>query len=286
MSLLVVCMPVAVCAQQEVFPLPDVPKTLTTPTDRANYLALHYWDNYNFRDNSLIGNEDISEQGFSNFISIMPYVSEKEKAFSVFAHKISQNAKMSNYFMAIAQKYLAEPLSPVYNEELYILLLQSYLSLDGLTEKERSEYGFTLKMARKNCLGTQAADFSFMLRGGKRCRLSDIKGEYILLILGDPECDVCTDTKERILGSSLLMGLINKECLIPVSVCVEGNTEAWRNTKAPTGWVDACDDNGIIYEQLLYDIPGLPVMYLLDYNRKVLVKNATVGLVENYFKDR
>ncbi len=281
---LVVCTPLAVCAQQRVFPLPDVPKTLVTPADRANYLALHYWDNYDFSDNSLIGDEDISEQGFSNFISIMPYVSEKESAFKVLAQKMSKNAKMGDYFMAIAQKYLAEPLSPVYDESLYILLLQCYLSLDGISEKERSEYAFVLKMAQKNRLGTQAADFPFVLKNGKCSSLSDVKGEYILLFLGDPECDVCTDTKERMQQSPLLMELIAKGQLKVVSVCVEGATEAWRKTNAPDGWLDACDDKGIIYDQLLYDIPGLPVLYLLDYNRKVLVKNATVGLIENFFR--
>ena len=57
---------------QDVFPLPDVPGTLKAPEVRANYLALHYWDRLDFNDNSLIENRDMMEQGFSNFISIMP----------------------------------------------------------------------------------------------------------------------------------------------------------------------------------------------------------------------
>ena len=69
---------------QTTFPLPAVPDTLTTRTDRANYLALHYWDNIDFNDSTLIGNEDISEQGFCNFISIMPYVTQQREAFDVF----------------------------------------------------------------------------------------------------------------------------------------------------------------------------------------------------------
>lgn len=62
---------------QDTFPLPDVPTTLKGVEARANYLALHYWDKFDFSDNTLIGNKDVTEQGFSNFISIMPYVSGK-----------------------------------------------------------------------------------------------------------------------------------------------------------------------------------------------------------------
>ena len=58
---------------QNGFPLPDVPQSLKGPELRANYLALHYWDRYDFGNDALIGNKEISEQGFSNFISIMPF---------------------------------------------------------------------------------------------------------------------------------------------------------------------------------------------------------------------
>ena len=56
---------------QTTFPLPTVPDTLTTQTDRANYLALHYWDNIDFNDSTLIGNEDISLKN-RNFHIILP----------------------------------------------------------------------------------------------------------------------------------------------------------------------------------------------------------------------
>ena len=79
---------------QETFPLPDVPKTLKGVEARANYLASHYWDKIDFTDNALVGNKDISEQGFSNFISIMPYVTEKEAAFDCFASKLVSNSRL------------------------------------------------------------------------------------------------------------------------------------------------------------------------------------------------
>lgn len=249
---------------------------------RANYLALHYWDNVDFSDSVIIGNVDIAEQGFSNFISIMPYVTEKEKAFAQLVSRITVNDRVLDYFVAVAEKYLAEPLSPVYNEELYILMLEKVVESPNLSERTSENYKFDLKMASKNRLGTKATDFSFLSRDGKRGKLSKVNGEYILLFLGDPECDFCEDVKKTLISSPTFTRLSKEKRLTVLYVCVEGKSDAWMSTPAPQGWIDACDDNMMIYEKLLYDIPGLPVLYLLDSNHNILLKNVTAEHVEMF----
>lgn len=69
-----------------------------------------------------------------------------------------------------------------------------------------------------------------------------------------------------------------------LSVCVEGKTEAWLSSSAPSGWIDACDEEGVVYEGSLYDIPGLPVLYLLDSEHRVLLKNVQSGQIESFLK--
>ena len=270
---------------QENFPLPDVPTTLKGVEVRANYLAAHYWDRYDFADNTLIGNKNISEQGFSNFISIMPYVTAKEAAFESLASKLVSNSRMLQYFLGLGIKYLAEPLSPVYDEGLYIMFLEKIVAQPGITEGDREEAGFDLSMAKKNRIGTKAADFSFLKRNGRRDRLSNVSGGHILLFFGDPECDVCVAVKEEMTASPLLADLVGSGRLTVLSVCVEGKTEAWEETPAPQGWIDACDDRQVIYGELLYDIPGLPVLYLLDKDHNVIMKNVQVAHIEQFFKN-
>ncbi len=283
---LLLLLPFSLLAQDGGFPLPDVPATLKGPEARANYLALHYWDRYDFNDLTLIGNKDISEQGFSNFISIMPYVTQKDTAMEQFALRISGNGRMLRYFMALGEKYLAEPLSPLYDEELYIMLLEKAVALPAIEERDRQQYTFDLSMASKNRVGTEAADFGFMTRDGRHSRLSRLDGEYILLFLGDPECDVCTITKNELLSSPNCLRFIKAGRMKVLSVCVEGKTEAWTNTPAPEGWIDACDEKEAIYDELLYEIPGLPALYLLDGEKRVLLKNVPVRYIENYLKDK
>lgn len=268
---------------QETFPLPDVPKTLKGVEARANYLASHYWDKIDFTDNALVGSKDISEQGFSNFISIMPYVTEKEAAFDCFASKLVSNSRLLQYFMALGVKYLAEPMSPVYNEELYILFLQRIVAQQGISERDYEDAKFDLSMAMKNRIGTKAANFTYLKRDGKRSELAKTNGEYILLFFGDPDCDICSVTKQEIASSSVLNTLIDSGMLTVLSVCVEGKTDVWKQTSAPAKWIDACDDKQAIYGKLLYDIPGLPVLYLLDKEHNVLMKNVQVPHIVEFF---
>ena len=266
----------------EVFPLPSVPDSLVTAESRANYLALHYWDNIDFNDSTIIGNEDISEQGFSNFISIMPYVTQKEVAFAEFISKISLKPDVQDYFMAVAKKYLAESQSPVFNEELYIMMLQSLLSSDMLDSARRAKYSVILNTEMKNRVGEVATDFEFMLRDGERGRLSEINAKYILVFFSDPDCDRCNLVKAQIDASAVVRIKLLLGDLALLSVCVEGDTDAWKRIKTPDGWIDACDEKCAIYDQDLYDIPGLPSFYLLDSSHRVILRDVHFQLVENF----
>lgn len=266
----------------EVFPLPSVPDSLVTAESRANYLALHYWDNIDFNDSTIIGNEDISEQGFSNFISIMPYVTQKEVAFAEFISKISLKPDVQDYFMAVAKKYLAESQSPVFNEELYIMMLQSLLSSDMLDSARRAKYSVILDTEMKNRVGEVATDFEFMLRDGERGRLSEIDAKYILVFFSDPDCNRCNSVKAQIDASAVVRIKLLLGDLALLSVCVEGDTDAWKRIKTPDEWIDACDEKGEIYDQELYDIPGLPSFYLLDSSHRVILRDVHFQLVENF----
>ncbi|MDE7123083.1 MAG: hypothetical protein K2N93_01905, partial [Alistipes sp.] len=65
-----------------------------------------------------------------------------------------------------------------------------------------------------------------------------------------------------------------------LSVCVEGDTSAWRGASVPEGWIDGCDAEGTLSEGTAYYLRSLPTLLLLDAARRVLLKDATVEAVE------
>lgn len=279
------CLNMVLQAQTGNFPLPEVPSMLVTPADRANYLAAHYWDRFDFKDNSLIGKPEITEQGFANFISIMPYVSEKKEAFAVFARRMTENPKMMEYLLEVSERYLFDNFSPVYDEELYLLLTEELMNQPklSLVQKERLEY--QRGVARKNRVNRVATDFSFIQRNGKRIALKEIKADYTLLYLNDPECSACKQIKEALEQSDIVGRWEKNGRMKIVSVCIEGKTAGWKNLPAPAGWVDGCDENRRLLEEDLYDLRNLPAIYLLDADKRILLKNATVNRLEQILNE-
>ncbi len=279
----VICL--SIPAQKAEFPLPTIPSQLTKPAERANYLALHYWDLYNFEDLSLIGNEDISEQGFCNYISIMPHVTQKKEAFDLLISKLDTKTKMLDYFIDLAQKYLTDPQSPVYDEELYILMLESLAASEKLPETKKEQLNYKLSMSKKNRVGSVATDFEILLRDGKHERLSNIDGEYILLYFGDPDCNVCNNAKNQLLASTAINKMVSNHTLTIVSICVEGKTDVWEATPAPQSWIDACDEKQVIYEEELYEMASIPSFYLLNSNHHVMLRDVPVEYIIKYLQD-
>lgn len=281
---MLLCLSGIMKAQTATFPLPEVPQMLATPTDRANYLAIHYWDRFDFKDNSLIDRPEITEQGFANFISIMPYVSEKQEAFAVFAKRMAENPKMMAHLLEVSERYLFDNFSPVYEEELYLMLVEKLLKQSQLSLVQKERLRYQQKVAMKNRTGQVATDFGFIQRNGNRMTLKEVKADYVLLYLNDPECEACQKIKSGLEASEVVAQWRKNGRMKVLSVCIEGKTAGWKNLPAPSGWIDACDDNKVLLEQDLYDLRNLPAIYLLDVNKRILLKNATLQRLEQMLK--
>ena len=111
--------------ETKAFRLPDVPATLTAPEDRAEYLSLHYWDHFDFADTSLISRPEITEQAFVDFVSVLPYTTKAQQAVDTLFSRSLAEKEMLYHFIALADKYLYEPNSPMHDEELHILVLRA-----------------------------------------------------------------------------------------------------------------------------------------------------------------
>lgn len=168
------------------FHLPDVPVTLTAPEDRADYLSLHYWDHFDFADTSLISRPEITEQVFVDFISVLPYSSKAQTAVDTLFCRALVSNEMIEHFIALTDKYLYEPNSPMHNEELHILFLRALVNNPDLGELDKMRPRHQLEMALKNRPGDVAADFTVVCRDGKQKRLSDIQADYVLIYFNDP----------------------------------------------------------------------------------------------------
>lgn len=271
-------------AEEEPFRLPHIPEVLATPEERAAYLSLHYWEHFDFTDMSLIGRPEVTEQAFVNFIGILPYTSCAQEAVDALFRHAAAGEKMLRHFISLSDKYLYEPNSPMHNEELYILVLRTLVNHPRLTETDKLRPRQRLKLAMKNRPGDTAADFTFVCRDGTHRRLSELKADYLLLYFNDPDCDDCRRVKEQLSASQPLNRLLASGRLKVLSVCVEGKTAVWEKTLFPTRWTDSYDEGQQLTRKRIYDLKAMPKLYLLDAQKRVILKDASVEQIEAWLK--
>lgn len=262
------------------FRLPDVPVTLTAPEDRAAYLSLHYWDHFDFADTSLVSRPEITEQAFVDFLSILPYTNQAPAAIDTLFRRAATGQEMLYHFIELSDKYLYEPNSPMHDEELHILVLRALLDNPRLSDTDKTRPRYLLEMAMKNRPGDVAADFTVTCRDSRHRQLSGIKADYVLVYFNDPDCEDCHRVKELLSSSPVVNRLLESGRLKLLSVCVEGKTPAWEKADFPKNWIDGYDDGRRLTREQVYDLKAMPTLYLLDAEKRVILKDASFKQVE------
>ena len=277
--------------EEKKFSLPELPDTLKTPKDRANYLVLHYWDHFNFTTTP--AELKAFEQIFVDFVYILPHA-DKESAVNAIINLIScaekeQTGKMTTVCLELAEKYLYEIQSPFHQEEYYIPILQYLLSKDNSVEQpDEKKAGLQNKIERlfKNRQGELATDFPITLASGEESSLYQQKGDSILLLFFDPDCHNCMETIRLLKTHPPLLSLVREGKVKILAVYPGENSQTWKNyqQQLPENWISGCNSDLSVREKELYELRILPTLYLLDKNKKVVLKNITPSRLESYFQ--
>jgi len=226
-------------AQQVVFPYPNIPTTLLTPDERLSYTLEHFWNNYDFK-NPLQANQQVGEQGFVDFINLMSHADSAlcAKAASVVAQQLGSGGEMLFWFEGLMDHYLGNAESPLKNDVTYVHLLRALPSSPQRT--------FLIKQLTQNLPGSIATDITFINEQGDTQQLSSICSTKTILVFFDPQCDHCQEMMPRIRES------FHDKKVVYINV----------------------DKNSDI--QRYFYLPTLPSLYLLDENRRVVVKDGTI----------
>ncbi|MCC8035127.1 MAG: DUF5106 domain-containing protein [Rikenellaceae bacterium] len=269
--------------------LPRLPALLASPQEQAEYLALHYWDNFDFADTLYIDSPEITEQAFSDYLAIVG-VNPPEVAGRSIANLIDRttvNTAMYRYFSELFENYLDDPNSPLRNEELYILVLENIIALEKVDQVDKLRPRAKLESALKNRVGTRAADIVLTDENGSKVRLYDIAADHILLYFNNPDCIHCERMTANIKGSlDMLVPLVNQGVLKIVTIYPDEDLDAWRKhlDDIPSNWLRTYDGALSIRSEYIYDIRAIPSLYLLDRDKTVLLKDVdNIWLIEDYF---
>ncbi len=268
--------------------MPQIPGHLTEPADRAEFLVEHYWDKFDFSDTVYCHIPEITEQAFVNFLDVLNYVSVERTHFAVksMLKKAEVNSTMYAYFIKLYDDYLYNWDSPMQNDEHYIPMLESLLASDKVSEKEKARPAKRLAFVKKNRVDSVANDFSYTDRTGEKGRLSSIKAPNTLLFFHNPGCEMCAEAMASLRESACIQSLVKDRQLVVLAIYPDEEVEAWRAhiTDFPSEWLNGYDQGQIIEKEELYDLKAMPTIYLLDQDKRVVLKNVTAEWIEEYFK--
>ena len=240
------------------------------------YIA-HYWDDFDFECGDRVSEYDEVDtySAFAAYVMIIP----EEQADSLLRNLIRRaehSREVLDFFAEMAHEVLNDPNSPTRNDEYYIPILETLLESDLLDEFDKIVPQRDLKMARQNGIGTIANDLKYTLLSGATHSLHSLKADFTILLFNNPGCEMCATIIDEISHSEVISALSNELNIKTLAVYPDEDLEAWRNylPNMPQGWICAYDRGMMITQQESYDLKAIPSLYLLDRDKRVLIKDG------------
>lgn len=147
-----------------------------------------------------------------------------------------------------------------------------------LDETENSRSRFLLSAALKNRPGTMATDFTYLTPSGELQTLYTVPATYrLLLLFYDPDCLHCREIITALSTASCLQQQIESGQLTVLAICVGEDRDLWNRSlkDLPTQWLTGFD-MGCIRQEERYLLPDMPMMYLLDGEKRVVKKEVSL----------
>lgn len=262
---------------------PDI-YSVTTRQEYEDMVAT-YWDDFDFDSPERIVEYDTLDIIFalSDYVTVIP----PYKADSLLRNLMSRasaHRPTLDFFAMVMEVVLHDPNSPVRNDEYYIPVLETLLASPLLDEYDRIAPEFDLALAKQNRIMHIANDFVYTTANGKRSRLHDIRADYVILMFSNPGCPMCREITEEICASPLLNEMQERGTVQILSLYPDADLTAWRDhlDDMPERWIKGYDDGLVISSQRLYNLNAIPSLYLLDSEKRVLIKDGTsVAQIEN-----
>lgn len=251
-------------------PLPQIPDSITSPSAKADYMMLHFWDAMDFSDPVKVADTLLLEQTFSNFVYLLPKTSGVEAINAAMYALVKQAAATPDALRRVSQtaeKYLYDVESPFQSDTLFEIYLEQLFRTKSADE---DRYRGLLKEVKQNATGSIAPDFSFA-----STRLSDVTSNalYTLLVFYENDCTECQNTIEMMKSDENLANLVTGGTINVVAIDL--NTSNDGLILLPSGWIGAQTSA----PEDLYVMRRTPSLYLLDSERRVVLKDTSYPVV-------
>ena len=276
------------------FPHVAIPSYIAVESAAAEWLALHWWDAYDFSQTQKRYAPEANKMGFIGFIHQLYATSPEcaEKSIEEMMRRASSDVEGYWYFLEMAEVVLYDASSPMRNDLLWEMFLNhATSSRSPLDEDSKVRYQSLLQLVSRNQEGSLATDFTYTLPNGKQGRLYDIRAPFTLLWFYNPGCSECARAKAQIEATGYLEILHERGIIEVLALYPDGDVAEWRKWlhENPKWWISAYDKGKTIDRNGLYDLKAIPTFYLLNGEKRVMMKDPVIddliGVLRNIIEN-
>jgi thiol-disulfide isomerase/thioredoxin len=286
-------------------PFPDVTPSamIADPMSMAEYMSEYWWDKItDVRreypcDTSLVSgvSRDDVEQKFANWTNVLGMVDMAvvEKSMNRLYNKASAcerkdtSSNVFETFTELVGKYLYDPNSPLRNEDHYAFYAARLAKSDLIEPVMRKKYANEVRLAALNRVGTKAADFRFTDKRGRTYTLYGINSELTLLFFSNPGCGACKEIIDVLNNDPVISKLIADGTMKVLNIYIDEDLQSWMDYMSvyPQEWYNGFDPDMVIRNDNLYSVRAIPSLYLLDDQKRVIMKDAPEVRVMTYLQE-
>lgn len=284
------------------FPYPTVPAVYVDPDERREWILDHFWDAFLAGDglcdtSAVLGVRRSDVEGqvalFAQELEQLPLPEAQKKMRRFFSQVEERQAAdtASHVFLLmeeIVSRYLYDPNSPVRDEDLYLPYVEGLAASRFTREEARPGYVYEARMCALAPVGSVAPDFRFKDARGRTRRLHDVQARTILLFFSNPGCYACLDIINTLEAVPGIRDRIARGDFAVVNVYIDEDLAAWRayEPNYPRDWLCGYDPDGLVRSDRIYNVRAIPSLYLLDGQKRILMKDAPVERVVSWLQNQ
>ncbi len=255
----------------------------TLTAEYTSTLRKLYWENVNFADDRLLHTPVISNKLEKFFTSLIPQNADTINSYATkLVDKVLDKPEYFKYLANwIVLKFEPTKTSLMDAEAVYVHMIQKYFTKERVFWADTVQtYGLQMRAYEMaaSLVGLKAPEVSAKGADGKMYNLYDIKSDYIVVFMWNPDCEHCAEETPKLL--KYYAEKTRKEFEV-YGIVVNTEDAKWRAAlaKYKMPWFNVFDPtNRAIYAK--YYVDNTPEIYVINPERKIIAKNIKVNQIE------
>lgn len=238
----------------------------------------NYW-NHVYLDDPRITLFPKTKERVVTYLSVLSGKPEDEANVIIneFLDRCESNPRMFRLATEAMDKLFGDKSQPVKQHFIYVNALERIVASDCYTDLEKEPYRYKLKMARNHLPGTPVASMDLVLPDGRRYDPTVHPKKWQVYFFYNPGCGNCSEAVRLMNTSDCVRSYEDDGELQIYAIYIGKSRDEWlRIISQPEyggKWINLWDDKGVLEKEEIYDLGAIPMIYLIDRNKKVSVKD-------------